>query len=226
MSLLMNLLHPYWIKVSVSLKTKLLTPKTMQNRSIQSLSRCDQWDLMGELALSAGVICNALFTQTYSGFLSLKAPDQCTVGLHWVFLLLCVLTSLVACVNGQSYHKWDKNPGAPYEFQLLKFWFLYFQCILLDTTVCDLNVISLKICTVNNNQGLLKGSSCNIPWLIYILIHYPYLYLLISLPHQSLSFPSSLSLWALNLTAQYRNRSRLSFNIECVRQCSAQRFLL
>lgn len=145
----------------------------------------------------------------------------------YCWIALGVPTTLCSdIIGGQSYHKWDKNPGAPYEFQLLKFWFLYFQCILLDTTVCDLIVISLNICTVNNNQGLLKGSSCNIPWLIYILIHYPYLYLLISLPHQSLSFPSSLSLWALNLTAQYRNRSRLSFNIECVRQCSAQHFLL
>lgn len=164
------------------------------------------------------MICNALFTRTHSGFYRWRPPDQCTVGLHWAFLLLCVLMSLVACVNGQSFwkfdHKWDKNPGAAYKFQLLKFWFLYFQCSLLDATVYDFIVISLKIDSVNNNQGLLKGSSCNIPLLSYILIHYPYLYLLISLPHLSLSFASSLSLWALNWTAQSRNRSRLSFNID------------
>lgn len=125
----------------------------------------------------------------------------------------CVLTTLVACLNGHSFwksdHKWDKNPGAAHKFHLLKFWFLHFQCSLLDATVCELIVIPLK-----NNAGLLKGSSCNILWLSYILIHYPYLYLLMSLPHLSLSFPSSLSLWALNWTAQSRNRSRLSFNID------------
>ncbi len=197
----------------------------MQNRSIQSLSRCDQWDLMGELALSAGVICNALFTQTYSGFYRWR--PQINV------LLDCTGCSYYSVFWHHWWPVWMAKVitnGTRIQVLLMNFNFSNSDSCIFSVSFgyhCMWPYCHIaEICTVNNNQGLLKGSSCNIPWFIYIWIHYPYLYLLISLPHQSLSFPSSLSLWALNLTAQYRNRSRLSFNIECVRQCSAQHFLL